>query len=49
MVNIGRTGVIQAELIGVKEGLKLAKGLGLQSITVDVDSSLVVLLLRSTI
>lgn len=30
MVNIGKTTVVQAELVGVKEGLKLAKALGCQ-------------------
>nr|WMB96844.1 hypothetical protein [Solanum melongena]WMB97159.1 hypothetical protein [Solanum aethiopicum] len=47
MVNIGRTTVVQAELVGVLEGLKLARNLGFQKLLIEVDANLVVTLLHS--
>ncbi|OMP10697.1 hypothetical protein CCACVL1_00811 [Corchorus capsularis] len=47
LVNIGATSVLQAELIGVKEGLRLARSLNVSRLSVGVDSSLAVLLLSS--
>lgn len=47
LVNIGHAEVLQAELIGVKEGLKVARDLGIRRLRIDVDSSLSVLLLTS--
>lgn len=46
LVNIGVTSVLHAELVGVREGLKLAQALGIGRLVVQVDSSLAVLLLN---
>lgn len=45
VVNIGRTSVLQAQLVGIKEGLHLARRMGATRLEVGVDSSLSILLL----
>ncbi|XVF12875.1 hypothetical protein REPUB_Repub08aG0157600 [Reevesia pubescens] len=49
MINIGRTDSLRAELWGVREGLKLAKEMGLRNLTLQTDAAMAVTLLKTEV